>query len=77
MLAVLVQCRCANAVQFATRQHRLQHVGGIHCAFRGPSTDQRMQFVNKEDNRALGTRHFFQDRLQAFLKLTAILGSCD
>src|ERR1700674_4648685 len=30
MLAVLVQGGGTDAVQFAARQHRLEHVGGVH-----------------------------------------------
>src|SRR5579884_3595344 len=34
-----------------------------------------MQFVDKQDNTALGARHLFQDRLESLLKLAAKFGS--
>ena len=77
MLAVLIQRSGANAVQFATRQHGFEHVGGIHRAFRCACAHQCMQFIDKEDDAALGTCDLFQHGLQAFLEFATILGSCD
>ena len=54
MLAVLVKGGCADAVQFAARQHGLEHIGGIHRAFRRARAYKGMQFVDEEDNAALG-----------------------
>src|SRR5579875_2331932 len=75
MLAILVQCGCTDAVQFATRQHRLEHVGCIHRALRRARADQRVQLINKEDNATLGSRYLFQHGLQTLLKFAAILGT--
>ena len=64
-------------MQFSTRQHWFEHVGGIHRAFCCARTDQRMQFIDKEDNPAFRAGHFFEHCLQAFFEFTAILGACD
>ena len=34
-------------MQLSTRQHRLQHITGIHSAIRLPGTDNGMQLINK------------------------------
>ena len=75
MLAIFIQRGCANAMQFSTRQHRLQHIGCVHGAFRGPGSHQRMQFVDKEDNAAFSACYFFQNGFQALLELAAELGA--
>jgi hypothetical protein len=36
-----------------------------------------MEFIDKEDNVAVGVDHLFEYGLEAFLKLTTILGSRD
>ena len=77
VLAVLIEGSGADAVQFAAGQHRFQHVRGIHRALRCACTDQRMQFIDKEDDVALGAGHLFQHGLQAFLEFSAVLGPRD
>jgi len=47
------QRRRADAVQFASCQHRLQHVGGIHCAFCSACPHHCVQFVDEQDCRSL------------------------
>ena len=77
VLAVFVQGRGADAMQFAARQSRLQHVGGVHRALRLPGPDEGVQFVD-EQNDALGARgHFLQYRLEALLELAAVFGASE
>ena len=52
VLAVFVEGRRADAVQFAARQGRFQHVRGVHRAFRLAGADQRVQFVDEDDDLA-------------------------
>ena len=62
-------------MQFAARQGRLQHVGGVHRAFRLAGADERVQFVDEQDD-ALGARgDFLQYRLEALLELAAVFGA--
>ena len=48
--AVLVQRRRADHAQFASRERRLEHVGGIDRAFGRARTDHRVQFVDEQDD---------------------------
>ena len=64
-------------MQLAARQRRLQHVGGVHRAFRLAGADQRMQLVDEQDDVAGGGGDLLQHRLQPLLELAAILGAGD
>jgi len=75
VLAVFVQRRRADAVQFATGQGRLQHVAGVDGTFGLAGADHGVQFVDEQDDASFVLRHFLEDRLQAFLELAAILGA--
>ena len=52
VLAVFVEGRGADAMQFAARQGGLEHVGGVHRAFRLAGADQGVQFVDEQDDAA-------------------------
>ena len=62
-------------MQFATRQGRLEDVGGIYRAFRRASPDQGMQFVNEQDRVAVFD--LGDDFFQPLLELAAIFGARD
>ena len=51
VLAVFVERRRADTVQLAARQRRFQQVGGIHRAFGLAGPDQRVHFVDEQDDR--------------------------
>ncbi len=75
VLAVFVQCRRADAMELTARQRRLQHIGGVHCAFRLAGADQCVQFVD-EQNYSLGARgDFLQYRLQSLLEFAAVFAA--
>ena len=63
VLAVFVQRRRANGVQFAPGQHRLEHVAGIHRAFSSACSDDCVQLVDEQDDLAGGVCYFFEHRL--------------
>ena len=48
-LAVLVQCRCTDAAQLATCQHRLQQVRGIHASVAAFASHHEVHFVDKQN----------------------------
>ena len=56
VLAILVERRRADRVQLAAREHRLEHVGGVHRPFRGAGADDGVQLVDEEDHLALRSR---------------------
>ena len=73
VFAVFVQRGRADGAQLATRQRGLEHVGGIDRPFRCSCSDQRMQFVDEEDDLAFRLFDFLQHSLQAVFELAAIL----
>lgn len=50
ILAVFVQGRSTDHLDFSPRQCRLEHVGRIERSGRPPGTHQGMEFVDKEDH---------------------------
>ncbi len=75
IFTVLVQRCRADAVQLAARQHRLEHIAGIHRALGLAGADDRMQFVDEEQNLAVRLFNFIKHGFQPFLKLAAVLGA--
>src|SRR5580765_7348118 len=67
VLAIFVERGRANALNFATSQGWLEHVGGVNRSFRSARADQGVQFVDKE-NGILGAANFVHNRLDAFLE---------
>ena len=74
VLAVLIERRRPDALQFAAGQRRLQDVRSVDRAFRAAGPDQRMQLVDEQDNVA-GLADFVHDFFQAVFKFAAIFGS--
>ena len=72
MLAVFVERRCSDRLNLTACESRFEDVGGIDRAFGGAGTDEHVQFVDKEDAISCGLE-LFDDLLQSFLELTAIL----
>ncbi len=77
VLAVFIQGRRAHAAQLAPGQGGLQHVGGIHGAFRRPGADDGVDLIDEEDDLPLGGGDLLQDGLQPLLELSAVLRAGD
>ena len=77
ILAILVQRRCADTVQFASRQHRLQEVARVHTALGFTCAHNGVQLIDEQDDLALGLLHLVQHGFQPFLKLAPVLGARD
>ena len=77
VLAIFVEGGRADGAQFAARQRRLQHVRGVHRAFGGAGADQRVQFVDEENDLAVGFGNLLEHRFQAVLEFAAILRAGD
>ena len=75
ILLVFVERGGTDGPQFATRQSRLQNVGGIHGTFATACTHQGVNLVDEENDVALGVSHFLDDAFQTFFKLALVLGS--
>ena len=75
VFAVLVERRGADAVQFAARQCRLEHVAGVDGAFGFAGANHGVQLVDEDDDLAFILRDFLEHGLQAFLEFAAVLGT--
>ena len=73
VFAVFIKRRRPDAMQLTAGQHRLQHVAGIHGTLRLPGADNRVQFVDEQQDAAVTLFDFLQHRLEALLELAAIL----
>ncbi len=75
VLAVFVERGGADAMQFAARQRRLQHVAGVDRALGLAGADHGVHLVDEEDDAALVLRDFLQHGLQPLLEFAAVLGA--
>ena len=74
VFAILVQRRRADALHLAARQRRLDDVACVHRAFCRASADNRVQFVNEQDD-VFCAADFVHHGLDALLELPAIFCS--
>src|SRR5262249_28809056 len=77
VFAVFIERGGADAMQFTAGQHRLEQIARVHRAFRFAGADDRVQFVDKENDRTLRFLHFLEYGFQAFLEFAAILRAGD
>ena len=54
--AILVERGRADGAQFAARELRLEHVGGVHRAFGRARADDGVQLVDEQDDLAFASR---------------------
>ena len=73
VLAEFVQRRRADGVQLAARQHRLEHVAGVHRALGRARADHGVQLVDEQDDLPGRVGDLFQHGLEPLLELAAIL----
>ena len=77
VFAVLVERRRADRVQLAAGQRRLEDVARVHGALGRAGAHDGVQLVDEEDDLAVGLLDLLEHRLEAVLKLTAVLGARD
>ena len=77
VLAVLVERGRPDRPELAAREHRLEHVAGVHRALGGAGADDRVQLVDERDDLAVGVGDLLEHRLQPLLELAAVLGAGD
>ena len=65
------------AAQASAGEGGLQHVAGIHCAFGRAGADQGMEFVDEEDDLAIGVFDLLEQGFEPVFKLTAAVCSRD
>ena len=64
-------------MQFAARQSRLQHVGGVHRAFGRACADEGVQLIDEKDDLSVGLGDFLQESLKAVFEFAAVLCARD
>ena len=74
VLAVFVKGGGADALQLAAGQGRLEDVGGVQAAFGTAGTHDGVDLVDEGDD-VVVLLEFSHQRLEAFLKLAAVLGA--
>ena len=77
VLAVLVERGGADAVQFAARERRLEHVAGVHGALGLAGADHGVQLVDEENDLAFLLGEVVEHGLEPLLELAAELGAGD
>ena len=75
-LAIFARRGCADALDLAARERRLQDVGGVERTFGRARAHQRVQLVDEDDG-VLVLHQLLHDGLQALFELAAILGAGD
>ncbi len=73
VLAVLIQCRRADAAQLAAGQHRLEEIRRVDCSLGSAGPDDRVQLVDEEDHPAGALPDLGEHGLEPFFELAAVL----
>ena len=76
MLAVFVERRCADALDFTAGQRRFEDVGSVDRAFGCAGSDNRMQLVDEEQNISV-LFDLVHDGFDALFKLAAVFRARD
>jgi len=77
VLAELVERRRADALELAARERRLDDVARIDRAFGGTRSDERMQFVDEQNDLARSATDLVHDALHAFFEFAAVFRTGD
>ena len=77
VLAVLVERRRANTVQFTAGQRRLEQVARVHRPLGRPRTHHRVQLVDEQNHLPARLFHLFEHRLEPVFELAPELRPCD
>ena len=76
VFAVFVEGCGTDALDFTAREGGLEYVGSVDRAFSTTRTNERVQFVDEEDD-VLGAANFVHHRLDALFKLAAVFRAGD
>ena len=77
VLAILVERRRADDAQLAAREHRLEHVAGVHRAFGLSGADERVHLVDEHDELPFAFGDLLEHGLEPLLELAAELRAGD
>jgi len=74
---VFVERGRADAMQLAAAERGLEQIARIHAALARAGADQRVHFVDEQDDLPFGTLHLVEHRLEPLLELAAVLRAGD
>ncbi len=77
VLAIFVERSGADAVKLTASERGLQHVAGVHGAFGFAGAHHGVQLVDEQDDLTFLFGEIVEHALEAFLELTAELGTGD
>ena len=77
VLAILVERGRADDAQLAAREHRLEHLAGVHRAFGLAGADERVQLVDEDDELVRILGELLEHGLEPLLELAAELRAGD
>ena len=77
IFAIFIERCRAHAMQLAARQRRLDQIGRIHRAVAFAGADERVHFVDEQDDLASGGLDLFQDGFDSLFKLATIFRASD
>lgn len=63
----------SSLTEVATRKRRLEHVACVHGTFSLSKPKERVHFINKEYDSAMGIFDFFQDSFETLFKIASEL----
>ena len=75
VFAILVERGCADAMQLAPSQCRLEHVSGVHGPFGFARADHRVKLIDEYYGASFFAREFLENGFEPFLEFTAVLGA--
>ena len=73
IFAVFVESRRADTAEFAARKHRFKNISGVNRAFRLARANDRMNFVDKQQDLPVGLCDLVEDGFQTLFKLASEL----
>src|SRR5258706_13865141 len=76
-LMEFIQCGRADTLQFTAGQGRFEHIACVHCTLCSASTNDCMQFIDHQNNIALGALDSLNHSLETFLEFAAEAGTSD
>ena len=72
---IFVEGCSPDAAQVTAGQHRFEDVAGIHGAFGRTSADDRMDFIDEQQNLTIRLGDFIEDGFQSFFKFTTVFST--
>src|SRR5687768_4020782 len=77
MLPIFVERRRADDVQLAAREHRLEHVAGVHRSFGLPRPNEVVELVDEHDELRFPFSELLEHSLEPLLEFAAEFCACN